>query len=274
MPRCHYFLLLLPVLLCGQIQAQFIDTLYYYQGAPTSSEKLSYGRMYACTKFSPIDYPVTVKAFEFLVTDISEGQTCTLNIFDDSAGEPGAWVYGPVLYEIEQTGWQRIDISAENIVFDYDFYIAVGYENPSSPRIACEYDEPYSLRTFDMDCCGWFLIENTDLFMRTLVEHFETAVQHELSNQETPLLQIFPNPFNQSLTVAFESRTAQPVQISIFDILGQRVTELRTAVVGPGRHEIRWDGKDESGSNLASGIYFLTIYDGQQFISEKITIMK
>jgi hypothetical protein len=49
---------------------------------------------------------------------------------------------------------------------------------------------------------------------------------------------------------------AQPVDIDIYDVAGRLVTRLWGGLQTPGRHEIRWDGRNSSGERLAAGVYF------------------
>jgi hypothetical protein len=63
----------------------------------------------------------------------------------------------------------------------------------------------------------------------------------------------YPNPFNPSTTIRFGVPVRSQVKIEIFNILGQRMTELVNAEVGPGYFEKVWQ------ANYASGIYFYRI---------------
>lgn len=70
------------------------------------------------------------------------------------------------------------------------------------------------------------------------------------------LSQNYPNPFNPSTQIQFVIPTNQQVTLTIYDILGREVRTLVDGKMEAGRHVKRWDGDNNYGSNVASGIYF------------------
>jgi len=65
----------------------------------------------------------------------------------------------------------------------------------------------------------------------------------------------YPNPFNPQTTVAFSLPRAQRVELVVFDLRGRRVRELWSGDLAAGRHERSWDGADDRGRSLPSGVY-------------------
>ena len=88
------------------------------------------------------------------------------------------------------------------------------------------------------------------------------------------LSQNYPNPFNPSTKISFEIPLAGNVALSIFDILGRRVRSLANERYEAGKHEMIWDGKDDSGSSVASGVYFYRLVSKEKMISKKMTLVK
>ena len=80
---------------------------------------------------------------------------------------------------------------------------------------------------------------------------FELPVQYEHR-----LIGNYPNPFNPNTTIAFELKSETFVNISIFNIRGQRIKTLINEKKNAGSHTIYWNGKDDYGFNVTSGIYF------------------
>lgn len=70
------------------------------------------------------------------------------------------------------------------------------------------------------------------------------------------LLANYPNPFNPALTVRYAVREASRVWLAMYDVSGRRVITLMDEWQDPGIYFTRWDGKDESGREVASGVYF------------------
>ncbi|MGE5179877.1 MAG: FlgD immunoglobulin-like domain containing protein [Bacteroidota bacterium] len=68
----------------------------------------------------------------------------------------------------------------------------------------------------------------------------------------------YPNPFNPQTTIRFSSATAGKVTIRIFNVGGQLVRTLSTKA-DTGANEVRWNGRNDGGSQLASGVYFYKV---------------
>ena len=67
----------------------------------------------------------------------------------------------------------------------------------------------------------------------------------------------FPNPFNPSTTIQYYSPGAGPLEIVVFDLVGRRVRTLLRQSVPAGPGSVRWDGRDEVGRDLPSGVYHI-----------------
>ena len=72
--------------------------------------------------------------------------------------------------------------------------------------------------------------------------------------------QNYPNPFNPTTQITFSLANAATVTLSIYNVAGQRIRTLLADVPrGIGRHTVQWDGSDDSGKHLASGVYVYQI---------------
>ncbi len=84
-----------------------------------------------------------------------------------------------------------------------------------------------------------------------------------------------PNPFNPLTKLAFELPHAALVQLDIYDLRGRLV---RTLVNGQqmdaGRHEINWQGKDNTGRSVSGGVYFYRIHAGEYAMTKRMTLVK
>ena len=70
------------------------------------------------------------------------------------------------------------------------------------------------------------------------------------------LFQNYPNPFNPQTTIRFAVPEPSEIQIIVYNSLGQKVRLLTRENYSPGYYEVVWDGRDDFGSPVASGIYF------------------
>jgi len=94
------------------------------------------------------------------------------------------------------------------------------------------------------------------------------------------LHQNYPNPFNLETVLDFEVPEYSSVKLIIWNSLGQKVKELYSGIVAPGKYKLFWDGKDDFGNFVSSGVYFYTMYaksleDGREFtMTRKAILMK
>jgi len=76
------------------------------------------------------------------------------------------------------------------------------------------------------------------------------------------LFQNFPNPFNPTTTISYEIPEQTVVKITVFDIRGQEITKLQDATKSPGNYELQWNGVDQSGNQVSTGVYFCRLRAG------------
>lgn len=88
------------------------------------------------------------------------------------------------------------------------------------------------------------------------------------------LSQNYPNPFNPSTTIEIHLPNQSDVSLKIYNILGQQIRAYDFARVQPGVLEVVWDGKDASGSQVPSGVYFYTVQTEQQRVTKKMILMR
>jgi hypothetical protein len=73
----------------------------------------------------------------------------------------------------------------------------------------------------------------------------------------TGLLPPFPNPFNPGTSVVFELAQPARASLAIYDVRGRRVADLHQGDLPAGRHTFRWEGRDQAGRQVASGVYLV-----------------
>lgn len=73
----------------------------------------------------------------------------------------------------------------------------------------------------------------------------------------TGRVSVDPNPFNPATTISFELEASARVSVRIFDVAGRLLRTLASENLGAGPHRIDWDGRDDLGRQVSSGIYFV-----------------
>ena len=90
----------------------------------------------------------------------------------------------------------------------------------------------------------------------------------------TSLKGCYPNPFNPTTTISFSIKEKTPVELVIYNILGQKVRTLVNQPLEPGEHSIVWNGTDNKGRSVASGIYFYRMKAGNYSETKKMVLKK
>ena len=88
------------------------------------------------------------------------------------------------------------------------------------------------------------------------------------------LMANYPNPLNPMTRIPFSLSKERFVTIEVFDMLGKEVKQLLSEEKGPGEYEVVWDGTDQSGIPVASGVYFYLMIVGNLCQSKKLTLTR
>ena len=85
----------------------------------------------------------------------------------------------------------------------------------------------------------------------------------------------YPNPFNPSTTIQFSLASAEKVNLSIYSVAGQKIRELVTNTeMTPGIHHVLWDGHDDLGKPVSSGVYLSRLETGGKALTGRMLLMK
>lgn len=84
----------------------------------------------------------------------------------------------------------------------------------------------------------------------------------------------WPNPFNPSTTISYSLKESGFTRIDVYNAKGQKVKTLVNESKAAGDHSIVWNGKDDSGQELGSGIYFFRMQSGKYSSTRKMLMLK
>jgi hypothetical protein len=161
-------------------------------------------------------------------------------------------------YQIKNPERERIDlkfISSDNSLF----HIFVDAEN----------GEIFSEKTLKEADKKVFLITGSEEFVKEKSKNF---VHKELGFE---LSAAYPNPFNPNVRLNLSLKYSSNFDIVVFNILGEKVRTLAKNKTFPsGVHIIRWNGKNDVGNKVASGIYYMKIYSKFKKVIRKLVLVK
>ena len=107
----------------------------------------------------------------------------------------------------------------------------------------------------------------------------ETRILFETDTITTPalplsLFQNYPNPFNPITRIRYYLPSRVRIRLEIYDVVGRRITRLVDSTKDKGYHVVEWDGKNNSGHPVSSGLYFYRLTAGKRTISKKLILLR
>ncbi len=96
----------------------------------------------------------------------------------------------------------------------------------------------------------------------------------ETTNRATQLIGNYPNPFNPETTIEFNSDKNQQIEITVYNIKGQKVKTVTDQTFGEGKHKVVWTGIDDSGLPVSSGYYLCRLKNRDSTDLKKLLLMQ
>ena len=81
---------------------------------------------------------------------------------------------------------------------------------------------------------------------------------------------VAPNPFGGSTTIQFDLSQAGQARLEVFNVAGRRIRVLESGELARGRYSPVWDGRDEAGQAVSSGVYFVRLEAGDFAATQKV----
>jgi len=190
------------------------------------------------------------------------------HVWADDNGMPGADMITPFMVIPEAnlvvtSPMTRVDLSAYSAQLSGltgDFF--VGFIVPAGETWLAQTTPAVGLRTFNFDGSTWTANTDDDYHFRVVTSGQVTGV-NDLGLEQS--ISLYPNPAKQFTTLTFEFEEAKDLQLDLFNNLGQWIKNHSLENVQSGNYSISLD-------NLASGIYFIHVTDGEYNVVEKLIV--
>jgi hypothetical protein len=230
-------------------------------------------------RMTPDEYPIRITGARVMVDDATP---FNITINEDNSGIPGALVTGP--YEIFRNAedWAILFIpEAQQPQFDQgDFWVVFHWRinSPGSPGVGIDNFSPDCRSKRYTDTGGWISVDNADFIMRAFGVSMTSLFPDDPGARKTPsdfaLLDNYPNPFNSSTLISFMASVSGYARLEIFDPAGRKVRTLIDGNIDAGKNAVFWDGRDDYGNPVSSGIYFFRLRSETGSQVKKMTLIK
>ncbi|UCE24090.1 MAG: T9SS type A sorting domain-containing protein [Candidatus Zixiibacteriota bacterium] len=220
---------------------------------------------------------------EFWTADVTTD--IDIYVYDDfSGGTLSNLLASKLNVSFAEAGYHSVALDSPlEITIGEDFYIAVKITDATYGfPICCDSDGPYETATTYISSNGIAWLDmgtgygddvcirartSVDLPVAVADEPLQLAHQFTLSNN-------YPNPFNPTTTIMYSLARKAHVELSIYNLLGQKVTTLVDETMPAGNHSAIWNGADDSGNRVASGVYLYQLRAGDYVESKKMILLK
>jgi hypothetical protein len=106
------------------------------------------------------------------------------------------------------------------------------------------------------------------------LEYGFTNLNLEILPDKFLVMDNYPNPFNPKTIIQYELPLAENVSIKIYDSLGRNIYKFQQNNLKPGRHQFIWEGVNQFGGRVSTGIYFLQLKAGENVHTQKMMFLK
>ncbi|MCU7515684.1 MAG: T9SS type A sorting domain-containing protein [Ignavibacteria bacterium] len=228
---------------------------------------------------------VGTRRFE-LGNDVKAGDWLMLSVWvkanhlspDSATANPGTWGVG--FTPIFHSGWKNNDpydeigskdlvftfpSAAQDTAFDWTEY-SIDYPVPDDPKV----------KAFSVRIHVYSRFRGTIYFDDLTVQTTTTTAVHgkNVALNSFSLEQNYPNPFNPTTTIRYSIPEHAVVTLRIYDMLGREVKTLVNTEQNPGQYNATWNGDNNYGTRVASGIYIYRVQAGKYVQVKKMMLLK
>lgn len=115
------------------------------------------------------------------------------------------------------------------------------------------------------------------IYSTSFTSQLTTGINDQFASDAIPnsiTLSNYPNPFNAQTKISFNLPVAGPVDLTIYDIAGRAIRRLVNDDRPAGLNEVIWDGRNDTGDNLVSGIYFVRMATNSDATTRRVVLLK
>ncbi|RKX63251.1 MAG: hypothetical protein DRP42_07835 [Tenericutes bacterium] len=226
---------------------------------------------------------------------VEDNVNYTAKIYDTFSGGQLTGELATVSGTASLTGFHTVDFSSSvSLVLGNDFYVYLQLSTGGQP-FDCTSDVPVLLgaatktivesranpgESFFLDGASWVDLTTIDTTGNFCMKALTNPPGSSITGEEEAAIQpisvdpAFPNPFSASVALSFTLAEAGEVNISVFDLSGRQIRTISSEEFTAGSHTVLWEGRDDSGSSVTSGIYFVRILSDNSNVTRRVILTR
>ena len=191
----------------------------------------------------------------------------------------------PEMEEMVHTALDSVSLVSPNAIRDFDHATRIHFVQSDDETHA---DEQAALYFDALSCTKYwhFIGEITDHAVPGTAEgagKIRQILLDELGGSvavgevigDRKFIHAYPNPFHRSTSISFDLPHSSVLRLSIFSVDGRRIRSLGAGEYPAGEHRFEWDGRDDGGHEMKSGVYFLRAESGSRLLGTKpLTLLR
>jgi len=197
-----------------------------------------------------------------------------IKIWDDNNGIPGDLLTNLISFPSSELiqGWNTlmIPIGEQPVLTQGSFFAGI-QEFSNSPEIGLD-ENNFGFSYFDES--GWEILETGNIMIRTIVDGNPTGTELELIPNKKSVMLNYPNPFNPETTIKLDLPESGKITLKVYNTKGQLVNTLIDNFKTAGISTVVWNGTDDDGIQVSSGIYFYKLESLGYTEVKKMVLMK
>lgn len=233
-------------------------------------------------RFTPTSYPSYLRKVE---TIVNGNEAFDFTIQKDDGGFPSDIIAGP--YRVNDNDPEIVATISKTLpgidppeITDGDVWVVINYleSTPGAPGVGVDSDPPLDGRTIQyLTSTGWTSFGSGDLMITAYFSDQPVGVENN-NDKNIPLTfdlkQNYPNPFNPSTVIAYQIPQSEFVTLEIYNSIGEKVRTLVDGTQETGFYQVQWDGKNNSGNQLSSGVYLYRLSAGNYTNVMKMVLLR
>jgi len=227
------------------------------------------------TRFTASDEATLVTGMLRLYTDVNYGlDTVDVQVWANGSGNmPGTPMINPFgvwpMSTLENPqGWTYVDFRGMGITVSGNFHLGYTYRSELPVILG---DSPAITGRSNNFMGGSWSPATTDFHIRAIVDYTQVGIDDPESRipEDFSIKQNYLNPFNASTVIEYAVKTPGDVELSVFNVLGQKIATLASGHHDAGVYSITWDA-----SEVPSGVYFARVETTGSSHSVKMVLLK